>query len=77
MKVTRMINLPAIHASVTMGQYVAAIKMAKANPTMMFKTGLTTWWSTSGAEVMQQFNQGMHDRINQGIPYSQRGMEAV
>jgi hypothetical protein len=77
MKVTRMINLPAIHASVTIGQYVQAIKMAKANPKMMFKTGLTTWWSTSGKEVMQQFNRGMHDRISQGIPYSQRGMEAI
>ena len=47
--------------------------MAKANPDMTFKTGFTTWWPTTGAEVMDQFREGMMDRINQAIPYIERG----
>jgi hypothetical protein len=47
--------------------------MAKANPDMLFKTGFTTWWPTTGAEVTEQFREGMMDRINQAIPYSHRG----
>lgn len=58
---------------VTLGQYVAAIKLAKANPTTEFKRGLTCWWPVTGAEVVQQFRRGMQDRISQGISYSQRG----
>jgi len=46
--------------------------MAKANPDRTFKTGFTTWWLTTGAEVMEQFREAM-DRINQAIPYRQRG----
>lgn len=70
----RYITLPAINKSVPLGAYIKAIKTAKANPTMEFKTGLTTWWSTSGAEIMDQFRAGMMDRISQGKSYSQRGM---
>ena len=73
-KITRMITLPALHRQVTLAQYVAAIKLAKANPTAEFKHGLTTWWSTTGAEIMRQFAEGMNDRINQGISYSRRGL---
>jgi hypothetical protein len=47
--------------------------MAKANPEMTFKTGFMTWWPTTGAEVMDQFREGMMDRINQAIPYIKRG----
>ena len=49
------------------------VRLAKAFPTAVFKTGLTTWWPTTGAEIMKQFREGMTDRINQAIPYSQRG----
>lgn len=59
---------------VSLGAYVKAVKTAKANPKMMFKTGLTTWWATSGAGVLEQFTEGMMERINAGIPYSKRGM---
>lgn len=58
---------------VTLGAYVRAIKTAKANPNTTFSEGLTTWWPTTGQEIMTQFSSGLHDRINQAIPYSQRG----
>ena len=56
------------------GKDLAAIKTAKENPTQSFKTGLTCWWSCTGAEILAQFTAGMMDRINQGISYSARGM---
>lgn len=71
----RMINLPAIDKRVSLKAYVAAIKLAKANPETEFKHGLTTWWATTGAEIMNQFWQGVQDRINQAVPYMNRGKE--
>ncbi len=70
----RYITLPAINKAVPIGAYVKAIKAAKANPTMEFKTGLTTWWPTTGAEIMQQFYKGVQDRINEAVPAMQRGI---
>jgi hypothetical protein len=70
---TRTIRLPAIDRTVTLASYINLVRLAKGYPTAVFKTGLTTWWPTTGAEIMQQFRQGMTDRINQAIPYSQRG----
>ena len=72
---TRYITMPAIGKSVPIGVYVAAIKTAKANPAMEFKTGLTCWWPCTGAEIMKQFVEGMQERISAGIPYSQRGVK--
>jgi hypothetical protein len=69
----RTIELPAINRTVTLRQYVDAIRTAKANPDAIFKTGLSCWWSCTGAEIMRQFYQGMTDRINQEIPYTERG----
>lgn len=69
----RYVTLPAIGKKVPLGAYVAAVKAAKANPTTMFKTGLTTWWETTGAEIVEQFRDGMMARISAGIPYSERG----
>ena len=71
---TRTIFLPAIERRVSLGDYVKAIKLAKANPEMRFKHGLTCWWPATGAEIMQQFRAGMTDRINQAVPYIDRGM---
>jgi hypothetical protein len=72
---TRYVTLPALdNKKVPLSAYVAAIKTAKANPDRTFKHGLTTWWATTGAEIMDQFRAGMMDRINQGISYSQRGL---
>ena len=69
----RTITLPAINKTVSLGQYVKAVKMAKANPDETFKHGLTCWWPCQGRHIIEQFVEGMQDRISQGIPYSQRG----
>ena len=70
----RTIYLPALERHVTLGAYLNAVRVAKANPTVEFKTGLTTWWPTTGKEVMAQFREGMHDRINQSVGYIERGL---
>jgi len=62
---------------IPLGAYVAAIKQAKANPTKTFKTGLTTWWPTTGAEIVEQFMAGVNDRITQAVPYNKRGKAIV
>lgn len=69
----RTITLPAIDKTVTLGQYVQAVKTAKANPDTEFKEGLICWWPCTGKDIMRQFLAGVEDRINQGIPYCQRG----
>jgi hypothetical protein len=70
----RTIHMPAIDRTVSLREYVSAVRLAKANPTVEFKHGFTTWWPTTGADIMRQFRQGMHDRINQSVPYSKRGI---
>ena len=69
------IYLPAIERQVTVGAYVRAVKLAKANPDAKFKHGLTCWWSCLGREIVSQFRKGMHERISQGIPYNLRGRD--
>jgi hypothetical protein len=59
--------------TISLGAYVRAIKYAKAHPDAMFKSGLTCWWPCSGAEIVRQFRDGMNDRINQAVSYSERG----
>lgn len=71
---TRTVTIPAVNMTVSLTAYVRAVKMARDNPDMEFKHGFTTWWPTKGSEVMRQFMASVHDRINQGIPYSQRGL---
>jgi hypothetical protein len=71
----RTVSLPAINRTVTLAAYVHAIKLAKTNPDTTFKHGLTAWWPCTGHEIMRQFRAGMHDRINQRIPYRLRGAE--
>lgn len=68
----RTIYLPAIERSVPLGQYIKAVKLAKANPDARFKHGLTCWYSCTGADVVKQFFAGVTDRINQAIPYVDR-----
>lgn len=70
----RVIVIPAINRSIPLGIYVQGVKAAIAAPQHEFKHGLTTWWPTTGAEIHRQFRASIHDRINQGISYSQRGI---
>lgn len=72
---TRVITLPAIGKTITLKNYVVAVKRAKANPDRVFSHGFSSWWATTGKEIMGQFREGIYDRINQGIPYWKRGVE--
>lgn len=65
----RIISLPAINKKVSLKNYIAGIKIAKANPDVIFPHGLACWYSCSGRDIMQQFLDGVNDRINQAIPY--------
>jgi len=69
----RTIYLPALERSVGLRAYIDGIRKAKANPDMEFKHGLTCWWSCTGGDIMRQFYCGVQDRINQAIPYIERG----
>lgn len=68
----RFITLEAINKRVSLKNYIAGIKKAKANPDATFPYGLTCWWSCSGRDIMQQFMDSINDRINQAIPYIDR-----
>ena len=69
----RTVYLPALRRHVTLSAYLRAVRLVKANPDTTFETGFTTWWPTTGAEIMDQFRAGMMDRINHAIPYIDRG----
>ena len=71
----RVIHLPAVNMTVPLSAYIRAVRLAKENPNAEFKHGLTTWWPVKGREIIWQFRQGMQERINQAIPYSDRGKE--
>lgn len=70
----RVIHLPAIDRQIPLKYYLIAIKTAKDNPETEFKHGLTCWWPCTGAEIVKQFMEGIHDRINQATPYCQKGI---
>ena len=70
-----MFYLPGPEKWVSLGCYVRGIKRAKADPDAEFPHSLTGWWPAKGRIIMRQFLSGVHDRINQGIPYLQRGVE--
>ena len=70
----RYIVLPALDGKkVALGSYIQAVRHAKAHPETTFKHGLTCWWPCTGREVLTQFLDGVHNRINAGIPYVSRG----
>jgi len=69
----RTIHITAIGQNVSIGQYIKAVKTAIANPDMEFKHGFTCWWSCTGKDIRTQFLDGLMDRINQSIPYIERG----
>ena len=46
--------------------YVNAWKIIRSNPLdTMYKEGLTTWWAVNGHDLIRQYREGIHDRINQ------------
>lgn len=70
----RTIYLPAVEATVSLSAYLTAVRLAKANPEVTFRHGLTTWWATTGREILEQFWEGVEARINEAIPYVDRGV---
>jgi hypothetical protein len=73
---TRVIHLPVVDKTITLAAYLHAIRVAKANPDVTFKHGLTCWWPCTGREIVGQFFEGVQDRINAGIPANMRGIES-
>jgi outer membrane receptor for Fe3+-dicitrate len=73
MKTKRVIWLAATQRMIGLDVYVAGVKAAIAQPDATFKSGLTTWWPVTGAEIRTQFRRGMHHRINLAIPYNKIG----
>lgn len=70
----KVIYCPGVEKWAPLGEYLKAIRLAKANPDRTFRHGLTQWWPCTGREIVRQFLSGVHDRINQAIPYVQRGV---
>ena len=56
---------------VTVGAYVAAIR--KVDPTKTYDHGLCGWGPMTGACVLGEFREGVHDRINRHNPAYGRG----
>ena len=52
---------------VTIGQYLTAIRTAKAHPNDTFAHGLTGWWPVKGWEVVSQFFGMVADHCNRGL----------
>ena len=66
----RVIHLPAIDRTVSIATYLRAIRLAKAHPERVFNAGLSTWWPTTGKEIMEQFEDRKFKRGSQGMPVS-------
>jgi len=49
---------------ITIGQYIFAHKRAKENQEVEFARGLTCWYPVTGREILNQFMDAIHDRIN-------------
>lgn len=69
----RTIYCPGVERHVPLGMYLKGVRLAKANLTTEFKHGITCWWPCTGREIVRQFVKGIDDRINQAIPYLERG----
>ncbi len=78
---TRAIYCPGANrgtgAWIGLGAYVKAVKMAKSNPDAEFKHTLTSWAPGTGRDIVREFWRGVEDRINQAIPWVDRGKEAA
>lgn len=70
----RAIYCPGVGRWVPLAVYLRAVRLAKAHPDAVFSTGITSWWPTTGREILDQFRQGVNARINQRVPYHERGV---
>ena len=74
MKRQRMVYVPGVEKWIPLGAYLKFVKAAKDNPEEEFQHTLQGWWPGTGSEIMREFQRGMVDRINQAVPYTQRGI---
>jgi hypothetical protein len=63
------VALPALCRSVSIGVYVAAVKVAKANQSIVFRHTLEHWGPGSGARILGEFRKGLDERISAGHGY--------
>lgn len=68
----KVIYCPGPEKWIPLREYLRAVRLAKANLDRTFRHGLTQWWPCTGREIVAQFLRGVHDRINERIPYTQR-----
>lgn len=75
---TRAVRLPN-GRRVSLGAYVRAWRAAKAGPHAVYCGGLGDEWGrdATGREVLAELREGMHARINAGIPATLRGTEGA
>lgn len=60
-----MATIKVNNRSVPADQYLAGLRRAKREPAAIFKTGLSTWWPATGAEIMDSYRRDLHTRINE------------
>ncbi len=53
--------------------YIDGVRTAITNPDLVYPRGLSTESECTGSQIRRQFRRAMNDRINQRIPYRQRG----
>lgn len=70
-KRTKLIYCPGPDKWLTVGQYVSVIKKVKSLPLdTRYPQTLCSWASGTGEDILREFRQGIHDRINRNTPYS-------
>lgn len=59
---------------VPLSAYVAGWKVVRrCHPAMPFNRCLTERWASTAGQILQQYRDGMHDRINRHVPGYGRG----
>lgn len=48
-------------------------RVQQAPPGVTFKESLRGWWPISREELLEQFRDGMHDRISRNMPHYGKG----
>jgi len=60
--------------TVTLGNYLKAWRAVRRAPTgTEFKESLCGWWPASRETILQQYSDGVHDRINRHLPFYRKG----
>ena len=57
--------IPSVSSYISTGEYIKVWKVCKANPEKEYKQTITMWSGGTGADVLREIMDGIHDRINQ------------